>query len=419
VGSEHGQRHAADPSGAQIDPGAADQAVMEGQQVDALATIRPDVGFLRAVRALAVAAAAGAVTIVVLLAVAEIAVGPLVLVLLPFCVVAATLSRGNVAEARVTRSGLDIVGHDGVVRSIPGPAIGGMGISGPVVAGRLVAVPLGFVPSTIGRIVVVDHQGRVICARRAGWMAVADIHTLAAAGGVAWLGPVRRQVPGVSLPPPPGMEAPLPLAAREDPATVAALGRIRGRTRRLWLWLIGWFVTGIGSLYLLEALPDGHGLRPLLGWYGGLGIVALIFGAPLLALYGEHARWARRNLRSGHQWWPVEAVVVAGLVTDASARVVGVVDPATGATVWWTVEEGGEQGWLQGDDRTWFWFLIGKRQKKALIAPPDRSDIAVLERTLLGRIVTAEADAQVRAEAMEWQARQTWAAHAAHHGQGR
>jgi hypothetical protein len=98
---------------------------------------------------------------------------------------------------------------------------------------------------------------------------------------------------------------------------------------------------------------------------------------------------------------------MTGLQPDASGRMVGVVDPATGEAMWWKVTNGGGHGWLQGDDRTAFWFLaVGKY---ALIAPPDRSHLAVLERRTLNEAARRSAAEAVRSEAVAWQGRQAWA----------
>jgi hypothetical protein len=385
---------------------------MEGPTTTAsvLASARPDRSMLWAVRLGSTAIVALGIVLLVLAVTAEnsppVPIG--FLIVLPLIVFGATFSRANVTEARVTAAGLDLVGVDGVVRSIPGGAIGGVGYAGMVLAGRLVAIPLHWLPNTMGRIVVVDRAGRVICARRAGWMPLDEVEALAAAGGVPWLGSHARTVPGATVPPPPEMTHPHDGPARTEPATAAGLRRQRARVRRVVLATWALPVVSTICFVILANVPDAPA-RPVLGWVGGLGVVAFILGGPCVALWSSAPREARRILKTDQPWWPVEAVVVAGLISDANARVVGVAHPASGEMAWWTVKWGGERGWLQGDDRGWFWFLPATRGKGALLAPPDRSHHAVLEQRLLGKLALAEARRQIDGEAADWQGRQAWA----------
>jgi len=325
-----------------------------------------------------------------------------------------SLSRGDLRRVRITAQGLDLLGHDGVVRAIDGRIIGGLAVTGPVIAGRLAALPIGLVPNMIGRIVVVDHNGRTVCARRAGWMRVADVEALARTAGVPWGGKQARRVPGLSTPPPPGMEAPLPGSALDDPATAAMLTPFRRRRHRVALICLAIPAAGITALVVLSNLPADAPGRLALGWFGGLALGSFLLTVPIALIQLDEARRPRSLLR-GATWWPVEAVVVSGLITDQTARLVAVPHPATGDLLVWKVAEGGGRGWLQGDDRTWFWLAVDPRRgdRKAVIAPPDRSDLALLERRLLGSIASAEVRSQIQGEAAEWHQREAWAAWAA------
>ncbi len=389
---------------------------MEGPPTTApaLASARPDRATLRIapVGALATLLLGLTTCAVLIVSPSGLPVPVGLMVVLPVLVFGATYSRANLAEARVTAVGLDLVGDDGVVRTIPGGSIGAMGYAGTVVAQRLVAVPVSFLPNLMGRIVVVDRAGRVVCARRAGWMKLDDVAALAAAGGVPWLGGQVRTVPGATLPPPPEMAHHHDGPVRDDPLAAAAFARQRARVRRV--VLITWSLPVISTICFVVMSNVASAPMLLLGWVGGLGVAAFILGGPCVALWSSGARDARRLLRKAEvPWWPVEAVVVAGLIADANARVVGVVHPTTGEMGWWTVKWGGERGWLQGDDRGWFWFVPSGRGKRAMIAPPDRSHVAVLEQRLLSKIAVAEARSQISGEAFEWQGRQRWEAWAA------
>lgn len=67
-------------------------------------------------------------------------------------------------------------------------AMGAIGFSGSVIAGRL-SMPFGrFEPLDAGRIVVVDRAGNVLVALRAGWMALASSRPAPAKVGIAGLG---------------------------------------------------------------------------------------------------------------------------------------------------------------------------------------------------------------------------------------
>jgi hypothetical protein len=372
--------------------------------------IRPDDGFRTVVRiASAGATAAGLALCIVLVAGGLPGLLGGVLVGLPAMPLLGSLSRGDLRAVRITATGLDLVGHDGVVRSIDGRVVGGMAVSGFVVAGRLVAVPIGFVPGALGRIVVVDHRGRVVCARRAGWLRVADVAALAATAGVPWGGSQPRKVPGVSMPPPPGMEAPLPGLAADEPGTATMLGRFRRRRNRVVLVSLGIPVSGILALVLLSNLPADAPGRSALGWYGGLALGAILFALPIALVQADEARRPRKVLRAS-PWWPVEAVVVSGLITDQTARAVAVRRPHDDGIDLWKVEAGGSRGWLQGDDRTWFWLAVDGSGRRAVIAPPDHSDLALLGRSRIVGLALAEVRAQIVGEAAEWQHREAWAA---------
>jgi hypothetical protein len=91
-------------------------------------------------------------------------------------------------------------------------------------------------------------------------------------------------VPGVSLPPPPGMDRVLPGPAHDDPATIAAAHRVRRHLRRVGLVVFGILGLAIASFVLLDALPEGHDLRGYLGWTGSLGLLVFLFGGPVAAV---------------------------------------------------------------------------------------------------------------------------------------
>ncbi len=375
--------------------------------------IHPDDGFRTMVRV----ASAAAVVVALALCIGLVVTGgpPLIggtLAGLTATPLIGLLSRGDLRGVRITTDGLELVGNDGVVRRIDGRVVGGLAVAGPIFVGRLVAVPIGLVPGTIGRLLVVDHRGRVVCARRAGWMRVADVATLAAAAGVPWGGQQLRRVPGVSMPPPPGMEAPLPGTAIDDPATAAGLERFRRRSRRTALIGIGIFLSGVAPLVLLSNLPETASGRPVLGWYGGLALGSILFTIPIALVQFSEARKPGRILRAG-PWWPVEAVVVSGLITDQTARAVAVPRADSGEVDVWKVSQGGSRGWLQGDDRTWFWLVVDPKGRKAVITPPDRSEIALLERSRLNGPPLAEARSQIVGEASQWHhhdVQEAWAA---------
>lgn len=333
---------------------------------------------------------------------------------LAIAVLIGTMNRGELRSVRATTDGLELVGQDGVVRSIPGPSIGGLATTGPVIAGRLGAIAIGWVPNTIGRLVVVDQRGRVQCARRAGWMRVADLEALAHAVGVPWGGRQPRSVPGVWTPAPASMQAPTDRPAVMDPATLAALTRFRRRLRRTALVTLSVPGIGIAALVLLSNLPRDAPGRTALGWIGGVGLGSILFLLPLVLLHADEPRRITKSLGHG-PWWPVEAVVVSGLILDATARLLAIVDPTTGEVDVWKVDSGGGRGWLQGDDRTWFWITVDARGKHAVIAPPDRSDVALLEKRALGRIAAAEVRAMVTGESATWAHREweerAWAEH--------
>jgi hypothetical protein len=393
---------------------------MEGHPTAApVSEIAPDDRFRSAVRlSSAVATALGLVLTVLVVGQGRPVVLPGLFLGLLATPLIGSLNRGDLRRMRITPQGLELVGSDGVVRAIDGHLVGGLAVAGPVVAGRLANLPIGLVPNMTGRILVVDHRGRVICARRAGWMRVADVEALAHTAGVPWGAKQPRRVPGLSVPPPPGMEGPLPGTALDDPATATMIARFRRRRHRVAGVCLAIPVTGIAALVVLSNLPADAPGRLALGWFGGLALGSLLFTVPIALIQLDEARRPRRLLRSA-SWWPVEAVVVSGLVTDQTARVVAVPHPTTGDLLTWKVSEGGGRGWLQGDDRTWFWLAIDSRKgdRRAVIAPPDRSDLALLERRLLGSIAAAEVRAQIRGEAADWHHHEAWAAWAQHQHQ--
>lgn len=373
-----------------------------GEQDDAalevLASVTPDVRILRWVRAGALGVLAVGVAIAIVFSLPQFAVVAVAVGL----VAAATFNRGNVVAVTVTSQGLEIAGQDGVARSIPGHEIGGFGVSGTVIGGRLVAVSISWMPA--GRLVVVNPEGRVICARRAGWLRVADLEQLARQAGRPWIGSRQRAVPGASLRFPTDMAGPVG-PARTDAQTVAAVAKLKRHFRRVGHLVWGVLLSGIICLSLMGGLASGNDVRGYLGWAGFLGLVGFLFGAPVAEIYCRPGSVIPKILKDDQPWLPVEAIVMAGLVANPMNRTVGIVEPVTGKVAWWIVDRGGDRGWLQGDDRTAFWFLPALDGKKALIAPPDRSEIALLEHRLLSKSVQAEADAAVRSESGEWQHR--------------
>lgn len=378
---------------------------------EVVARARRDLGFRRTIR---VAALVASVVLVVVLLVVSLSTRvplPVGLVLLAsFGVLGSTLSRADLVEARVTAAGLELVGQDGLVRSIPGRAIGALGINGTVLSGRLFTSTFGVIPGTNGRLVVLDPEGRVICARRAGWTRVEDVAALAAAGGVPYVGKVASAVPGATLAPPTDLVPPVPGPPLADPATAAGLLAARDRQRTAWTAVGGVLVLGalaVAGLIVLPADAPGRTAVQLLAVAAVLGV---IFGGLAVAQAGDHVRQARSVLRRAGGWYLVEAVVSTGLASNSSARVVGVVDPRTAEPELYTVRGGGERGWLQGDDRTWFWFAPAARGKKAVMAPLDRSHVALLEQRLLHRLTHAEARGQIRSERESWDDRRAWQA---------
>lgn len=98
--------------------------------------------------------------------------------------------------------------------------------------------------------------------------------------------------------------------------------------------------------------------------------------------------------------------MVSGLITDQSARMVAVPRPDIGDVDVWKVTGGGGRGWLLGDDRTWFWLAVDRRGRNAVIAPPDRSELALLEKRVLAGLTSGEVRAEVLSEAAEWHHRE-------------
>lgn len=376
---------------------------LTGEQHDVapelLASATPDLRVLRWVRAGALGVLVVGVGIGFAFSLAQLSG---VMCAMGLLVAAATFNRGNVVAVKVTSQGLEIAGQDGVVRSIPGPEIGGFGVSGTVIGGRLVAVSIWPLPA--GRLVLVNPEGRVICARRAGWLRVADLEQLARRAGRPWIGSRQRAVPGAPVRFPADMAGPVG-PARMDAQTVAAVAKVKRHIRRVGLLVWGALLGATICLTLMGGLASGNDLRGYLGWAGFLGLLGFVFGGPVAAIYCQPGSMIPKILKDDQPWWPVEAIVMAGLIANPTNRTVGIVEPATGNVAWWIVERGGDRGWLQGDDRTAFWFLPALDGKTALIAPPDRSEIAVLEHRPLSKSVQAEADAAVRSERGEWQHR--------------
>lgn len=390
---------------------------MEGHDptAPALAVVRPDDDFIRTVRLASLGTLALGAGLVGVMAAGGPALPVGLLVFASLAVCASTRHKGNLTEVRVTTRGLDLVGHDGVVRTIDGPAIGGLGRSGAVVSGRLFTVPIGFVAGAGARLIVVDRAGRVICARRASWLRVDELEALATRAGVPWIGEAHRTVPGSSLAPPPEMGVMPVGSAQEDPATAAAIAQSRARTRRV--VLLTWSLPLVATVAFLVLANGGTSIpavgRGILGWVGGLATVAFLFGGPRVLVWSNASREVRRALCRGGPWMPVEGIVLRGGPgsLDGDHRMVGLVTPGTDQVTWYTVNHGGERGWLQGDDRTWFWASPVGTRAKALIAPPDRSHVGLLERRLVDRLVERGAASAVAREAEDWHHQQAWAAH--------
>jgi hypothetical protein len=96
-----------------------------------------------------------------------------------------------------------------------------------------------------------------------------------------------------------------------------------------------------------------------------------------LALHGWQLHTAGAILAAA-SWQPVEAVVVRGAPADRSATASVILDPDTGRAVHSFLVEAGAPGWPPSTGRSWYLLAIGPDGDRAVLAEPDRSELAVV-----------------------------------------
>lgn len=275
---------------------------------------------------------------------------------------------------------------DRTLRRFPLAQVGGLGYRGTAVAGRLFDGIMFGGSATAGRLVVVDREGRLLIARRAGWMTFDDLRRFCAAAGLAWVDHRSFLVPVVPVPPPYQTPVYVDPSAPADAAPgmrLAIAASRRARRIRLGSY-VGLFAGGIGLCAIADALPlDPHPVGLTIA--GVIASIAGFFLLMLAPLNEDRPRPIMKALRRS-RWVFAECVVAAGLDSDGSRRLLGVFSPdGRGAPVVWAkLGRSGMRGWLQDGERRWFWVAWDAKGRATAIATPEMDRVAVLPKDGVG-----------------------------------
>ncbi len=229
-----------------------------------------------------------------------------------------------------------------------------------------------------GQVVVLDPWGRVAAARISRGMAVAALRRACEAQGVRWVGEVEVDAgrlaaagwpEGVELPPGPP-------AASDGSAEAALAGAARSARRRgtayglatVGVLAVGWAVTRSSTSTLAVDVVRAACLLVFVDAVLELGQVALDAG---------HLRAAHRIL-SVAGWRPVDVVVVQGAPADRGAVASVELDPDSGAPRSSWLVEGGTGAWPPSSRRGWLLLAEEPDGERAVLAEPDRSELAVV-----------------------------------------
>jgi hypothetical protein len=267
--------------------------------------------------------------------------------------------------------------------------VGGVGYDGTVTVGRL-SMPLGrFDPLRVGRVVIVNPDGHLIAALRAGWMAIDDLAAGARFGGHKWIGAVdykRTAFAPRPASPDPALGSRSVTEAAGDAAGSQALKAMRRRARSpLRRYTLALVVAWTAVVLISNAGAPKIVMDPLrLGI--GLGVAGWIVYVGTEPLRSKPVRHARRILARA-DWNVADVVVLRGARMDPGVRAVVCLDPSSGApTESWLVEPSITSRWLQEYQRRTCLIARGTKDDEAVIASEDLANVAlVVKRTGLGK----------------------------------
>ncbi len=294
-------------------------------------------------------------------------------VLRPVC------SRGVVREVTFTPTEVRVSTRDGLVRRLPRSEVAHVWVSGTVRGG--VVLDSGSRFKGASRLLVSAPDNRILLARRIGWFRLDELGSAATRCGYHWLGKVPYEMKPATLGPVPWPADVWPPAApigMQDPATVETLRRDRRRAR---FTALACWAAIVGAIIASSAVAS-LGPNPFVTvacWVLGLLAAATFFYVVGGVLRNRNWRAAERYLLI-QPWQPVEAIVVAEARRSSRQRTVLFLDPGTGWPSYaMAVEQGGERGWLQPIERSRFLVAMSTNGKRAVLAPPDRRAVALLE----------------------------------------
>ena len=230
-------------------------------------------------------------------------------------------------------------------REITRPAVSRVGYAGAAVAGRL-SIPFGqYEPLRTGRLVLLDADGRILAALRAGWFSLTELEEATHHASLSWVGLIDLAEMEFS-------------AARSsssaemlDESEVSSLKSMKRLSRRLIVrWTVAWIAWWLLVVALSNAGAPDWVMDPA-RLAVGLGAVGLAVVAVTQRLRSRPVRRARAVLRAA-SFEDADVVVLRGAPKDATVRTVVVLDSATGRPVdSWLVEPGPTGQWLQEFDR--------------------------------------------------------------------
>lgn len=309
-------------------------------------------------------------------------------------------------SVRVDGDDLVLEHADRTLRRVPLAQVGGLGYRGTAIGGRLFdGVAFGGAVNA-GRLVVVDRGGRLLVARRAGWMTFAELQHFCGRAGIAWVDHRSFLVPVVPVPPPTQLPVPVDPEAPADaaPAISTAIAAARRARRARLATYAGILGAGIVLCIIGAWLPEG---QPPEGPVIAAGVIAILVGTVLLLVAPANEGRPRpmvKALRTS-RWVFSEAVIAAGLDSDGNKRLLGVFAPdGRGAPVWWTkLGSGGGRGWLQDGERRWFWVAWDAKGRATAVATPEMDQFTLLPKEKVGgRQQRKATDAYLRACEQEY-----------------
>ena len=285
------------------------------------------------------------------------------------------MDRGRVHHVELEEDG-DVVlvqGHETI--RLAGAAIGGIGYAGDTVVGRL-SVPYGaYEVNRLGRIVVVDAEGRILAALRGSWLMLADLERGAAFSGHRWLGCVGLEA--VTFAPPPSP----PRRDEPDEFEIAeALGAMRSQAWEL-LRLATFGVAAVwAAVLVLSRVGAPELVMDPLRLVVGLGTVAWSMVLLTQPLRSSPVRQARKILDDA-SWEAVDAVIVRGAPKDTAVRAVVCVDASGRPTDSWLVDPNATTRWVQEHQRRNCYLAVGLEGSEAVLINTDFTNVALLQKS--------------------------------------